>query len=442
MTVRVSLPFVPSLSTSLFAVAAAVFVLVPASSVAQRVGSDSINAHVGDVSWTARFGRPPTADDSEDMRIRTHLEWVVEQLSEADVSHLDGVATAQRQRLLSELAEYSRVGGFPRHMEGSMRRPRFVDERGNHCAVGHLMRFSGRGDLVEAIRHQHEYDLIRDIRVAGIAEWAATNGLSLDELGMIQPSYGSPRQPDDGSHPGYGNPRQPNGLGQVVARDNSGSRPRVEVRAGEGVEESTIQRMIRRHSARLVRCHEGQRRQFPAWAGQVEFEVVAQPGELPEVRPLRAVQGVILRCARQALMRMRFPSDTLQVFRVVLDYSGDRSGARPVLTRASLVRFLDSLRPRVDSCVRRRHRDTQVRLRVRARPSGEVTIRVRVSPRSRVMDQCINRVLENASARIHSEFEVSSVVRARRAWTVVASEESVARGSAGVVVGANSNPRK
>lgn len=407
---------------------------------AQRVGSDSINALVGDVSWTARFGRPPTADDPEDMRIRTHLEWVVEELLDADVSHLDSVATAQRQRLLSELVEYSRAGSFPRHTEGSTRRPRFVDDRGNHCAVGHLMRFSGRGDLVEAIRHQHEYDLIRDIHVAGVAEWAATNGLSLEELGMIQPGYGSPRQPDHG-HPGYGNPRQPDGLGEGPTAQISGTRPGVRIQAEEGVDEDSIQRMIRRHSARLVRCHQGQRRRLPTWAGRLEMEVRTQPGQRPVVRSLRTVEGVVQECARRALMRMRFPSDLPQVFRVTLDYSGRRSAEPPTLTQASLVRLLDSLRLRVETCSRRRHRDTQVRLRVRARPSGEVTIRVRVSPRSRVIEQCIDRVVEDVSARIHSEFEVTSVVRARRAWTVVrASAEGVA--GAGIAVEANSNTRK
>lgn len=149
-------------------------------------GADPINAAIGDESWVVTYGTEPTGDEVR--RIQTHLRYVLARLRARP-------ATPQRTAALAALERYIEGGVFPRRTGDTYagRRPRFVDDRGVHCAVGQLIADSGHPELARAIAAEHEYAYVPDITTPGLREWAAATGFTLDELAMIQPSYGFER---------------------------------------------------------------------------------------------------------------------------------------------------------------------------------------------------------------------------------------------------------
>ena len=161
-----------------------------AAGVSRARADETVNAVVGDASWTAHHGTPP-ADASSEERIRVHLEYV-EGLLRAHPSA--GLAPAQRERresALDALAAYRRTGIFPRRSGDPYpgRRPRFIDDRGVHCAVGQLIATSGHPALARAIDARFEYAYVRDIDEPRLDSWAEAHGFTRRELAMIQPGY-------------------------------------------------------------------------------------------------------------------------------------------------------------------------------------------------------------------------------------------------------------
>jgi len=155
----------------------------------------AINHVIGDASWVARYGRAPTESDDPRARIAVHLAFVESALREADVSHLSAEQRQQRLHHLDVLKAYWKSGGFPVHTrispDATTNRPRFIDEYGRHCAVGHLLMKDGGGAVAEAINTAMEYGYLEDIAAAypRVGAWAAKAGFSLVELATIQPSY-------------------------------------------------------------------------------------------------------------------------------------------------------------------------------------------------------------------------------------------------------------
>jgi hypothetical protein len=147
---------------------------------------DRINAVIGDVAG----GR------GEQTRIRAHLTYVLRLLRTVP-------ATAPRRAALDELERYIARGEFPRRTNDPYdgRRPRFIDDRGVHCAVGHLIASMGEPQLARQINAAHEYDYVREIDDPALVDWAARTGFTLDELAMIQPTYGE--MPIDASRASY-----------------------------------------------------------------------------------------------------------------------------------------------------------------------------------------------------------------------------------------------
>jgi hypothetical protein len=163
--------------------------------VATPARADSINAVLGDASWTAAFGDLPAVDET--LRIQTHLAYVLDRLSARDVTVLPRATRDRRAAALASLARYTARGVFPERTDDGYpgRRPRFIDARGVHCAVGHLIADSGSPELARAIHATHEYAYVRDIQVPELLAWATATGFTVDELAMIQPSYSSPATP-------------------------------------------------------------------------------------------------------------------------------------------------------------------------------------------------------------------------------------------------------
>lgn len=156
--------------------------------------TDSVNLILGDESFEARFGRPPTADVDEDLRIRVHLEYVLELLRQRSTAHLSPAAREARSRNLERLADYIRRGEFPRNDDHpDARRPTFIDSRGRICAVGYLLEQDFGRQAAAAIAAGFKYAFVREIDSPLLTEWAATSGLEPEELEMIQPTYSSPQ---------------------------------------------------------------------------------------------------------------------------------------------------------------------------------------------------------------------------------------------------------
>jgi hypothetical protein len=112
-------------------------------------------------------------------------------------------ATWRRQLLknrniqILRLAAYRDRGRFPLN-EGQAAGPVpiFVDRYETACAVGHLMRLSGRQQDVAVIQRTNNLIHVPDAARSSVARWALTSGITLEEAALIQPAY-------DGFHAPY-----------------------------------------------------------------------------------------------------------------------------------------------------------------------------------------------------------------------------------------------
>jgi hypothetical protein len=144
--------------------------------------------------WSAR--EPSVLDDartvrfsSDAARIAEHLHRVREHLALRTPVGVGPPALAQRRGLLDALDSYADRGIFPVNDIVPGRSPVFIDALGNACAVGHLMISSGHGALAERISADMNLAYVYDITIPEVAEWATTNGFTIDELAWIQPTY-------------------------------------------------------------------------------------------------------------------------------------------------------------------------------------------------------------------------------------------------------------
>lgn len=148
-----------------------------------------VNAVIGDYGASHYGNSLDGADEQE--QIQAHLLFVCDYLASVSDSHLNTRQKLNRKLVINALRGYAREGVFPQHDKAThaVRRPRFIDHRGVHCAVGELIKYTDGCALPECINQLHEYDYIADIEVQDVAVWASDNGLTLDECAMIQPQY-------------------------------------------------------------------------------------------------------------------------------------------------------------------------------------------------------------------------------------------------------------
>jgi len=169
--------------------------------------ADPVNTMVGDAGFVAAYGRAPSSEDAEVVRIQAHLRYVIGELRAAETS-LSGAPLAERERLLGVLEEYAAAGRFPHNHVVAGRRPVFIDEHGNVCAVGALVENTSGRAAAEAIAAAHRYDYLLEMDEPALAKWAAEHGFTLHELAMIQPAY-------DGWGPEY-SPQAPKSTASLV----------------------------------------------------------------------------------------------------------------------------------------------------------------------------------------------------------------------------------
>lgn len=160
--------------------------------------ADTINAIVGDASWIAAFGSAPDANADETLRIQIHLAYVLDRLRERDVTDLPATTRHRRAAALDSLERYVARGEFPLRTDDRLpgRRPRFIDARGVHCAVGQLIADSGAEDLARRINATYEYAFVHEMHAPELLAWATRSGFTIDELAMIQPGYDLPPTAD------------------------------------------------------------------------------------------------------------------------------------------------------------------------------------------------------------------------------------------------------
>lgn len=121
-------------------------------------------------------------------RIQKHLFLVIENFKKTK-NEFSLEQNQERLNLLNVLEKYAEKKVFPINLYHKERRPYFIDHLGTHCAVGYLMQQSGYEDLARKISASENYEYLRNIKTAGVKEWASEHGFSLDELALIQPGY-------------------------------------------------------------------------------------------------------------------------------------------------------------------------------------------------------------------------------------------------------------
>ena len=100
------------------------------------------------------------------------------------------VLKERRMKNIERLQAYAQLGPHPRNIDFQGQRVSyFVDDRGVACAVGHLMRLSGHGDVVEQVRRTMNHVRIADVNDGPVFDWILASGFTKEECALIQPSY-------------------------------------------------------------------------------------------------------------------------------------------------------------------------------------------------------------------------------------------------------------
>lgn len=161
--------------------------------VAAQQKLQEINPILHDESYLAVFGVLPDAVTNEQERIQTHLVYAEQLLRKVNVNGLTTEQQANRSFILDLLHQYAAAGVFPTNRDyPNERRPCFIDDNGNICAVGYLVAKTKGLELAQQINDKHQYDFLLDMNEPVIEKWAHEYGLTLEECAMIQPTYSWP----------------------------------------------------------------------------------------------------------------------------------------------------------------------------------------------------------------------------------------------------------
>jgi hypothetical protein len=103
---------------------------------------------------------------------------------------------ANRRSQIVRLIAYRNRGLFPQNDgQSKMPTPIFVDNHDIACAVGHLMRISGRERDVAEIQHHSNLVYVPEVTAGPVVAWMLTSGITLEEAALIQPAYGTQLHP-------------------------------------------------------------------------------------------------------------------------------------------------------------------------------------------------------------------------------------------------------
>lgn len=124
--------------------------------------------------------------------IRLHLSLVEQALRSRTVRELSSSQRQNRLRCLDLLHQYWEEGNFPRNEHYSYRTPIFIDKHDNFCAAGYLVKMTGHEDVSRKIAANTNLAYVRDMKYPELTAWAKENGLTIDEIAWIQPTYAPP----------------------------------------------------------------------------------------------------------------------------------------------------------------------------------------------------------------------------------------------------------
>lgn len=152
--------------------------------------STTINAVLGDQSFIETYGFAPNTDTDDNLRIRTHLEFVEAKLRKVSTENLAPTAGRNRAELLDRLHAYWTANKFPSpSIQYEGRKPCFIDSDGTICAVGYLIEMASGRPVAEFINSKYQFEYLLEMNDPLIDNWASEHGFSLDELAQIQPTY-------------------------------------------------------------------------------------------------------------------------------------------------------------------------------------------------------------------------------------------------------------
>lgn len=153
--------------------------------------SQMVNPILGDISFENKFGFKPDATTDNELRIRTHLEYVEHLLRNKDVGDLTAELQTNRNLMLDLLHQYWTNGVFPKNYDyAEQRKPCFIDKDGTICAVGYLVEQTTSRQVAENINSKFKYDEVLAMNDAVLEKWVSNSGLTKEECAMIQPTYG------------------------------------------------------------------------------------------------------------------------------------------------------------------------------------------------------------------------------------------------------------
>jgi hypothetical protein len=151
---------------------------------------DKVNSVIGDISFISKFGYTPSSKTDNELRIKTHLEYVEQLLRKAGIASMSPDLKEKRIHLLDLLHIYIMNAIFPSNYDYIDERiPCFIDKDGNICAVGYLIEQTSGREIAELIDKRHRYELIKEMKDKNVCEWIENSGLTEEECAMIQPQY-------------------------------------------------------------------------------------------------------------------------------------------------------------------------------------------------------------------------------------------------------------
>jgi hypothetical protein len=127
---------------------------------------------------------------AEQELLRFHLQETEKLLRSRNVSNLSATLQKQRAKNLNILHSYWNRGLFPINDMHEGRQPYFIDKNNTYCAVGYLMQHTGADDIAKDVKATQNYSYLKDITHPKLMDWVAHSGLNIDELALIQPTYG------------------------------------------------------------------------------------------------------------------------------------------------------------------------------------------------------------------------------------------------------------
>ena len=127
---------------------------------------------------------------TEEMRVACHLLYAESLIRSKTADHLNRTQKINREKMCDLLHYYAVRGQYPKNYDyPGERAPCFIDKDGTICAVGYLIEQTEGLDVANQINESYQYADIYEMDQEFIEAWAFENGLSLEEVAIIQPTY-------------------------------------------------------------------------------------------------------------------------------------------------------------------------------------------------------------------------------------------------------------